>query len=82
MNNEERLLLACFSDTNLKADIPILLEYFNALYTLIAQNYGDGYEDIITDMVVENGLANYFSDRIKHYLPPEIEEDEPVKEPV
>jgi hypothetical protein len=82
MNNEERMLRAFLSDTNLKEDLPVLMEYLGALFILISKNYSDRYEDIIIDLVVENGLANFYSDRIKHYLPYEEEEDEPIKEPV
>jgi hypothetical protein len=81
LNNEERLLFACFCDTNLKEDMNELLEYCaKMLDILVKANYHkreiimDNQEEVIK-LVFNNAIRNYYSSKIKLFFK-DIEDEE------
>jgi hypothetical protein len=82
MNNEERLLEALISKSNVKEDLNEILEYLADIYTLIEkvhQNKRDLIDknvDEITLVVLNQGLRHFYSSKINLYIKDRDEDQE------
>ena len=78
MNHEERIFFSMLTETNLRNELPYILEYLTKLYEGIIQvnqvKTSDSLERDLTVFVVRKGLVTYFSTRLKRFHEKEFEE--------
>ena len=85
MNNEERILDAFISKTNIKQDLNEILEYISKMFEAITKlHYNkldiiDKNEEELINFIVKEALKNFFSSKIMLYIHDEYEEDKPVQ---
>jgi len=79
MNLEERMLLAFFTISNLKADLNELLEYMNKMFEIIRYGHEslvDRVEEEVSFMVIKNALTNHYAAKIKILISDADEDDD------
>ena len=83
MNFEERLFFSMLSESNLKSELPYILEYFTKLYDLIVEVHrlkpSESLESGLILYITQRGLVIYFSTLLKKYHEKEEEEENKVK---
>jgi hypothetical protein len=90
MNNEERMLQALLTETNIRNDLIEILEYCETMYQIYSKVHENKYdlinknENVITKMIFKSAIRNFLSSKVKLYTEQydDEEEDTTVKEPV
>ncbi len=80
MNHEERIFYSLLTDTNLKTELPYILEYLTNLYEGIVQIHrirpSESLDNGLCLFVTRKGLVTYFSTRLKAFHEKEFEDED------